>query len=283
MNRLSVFYEHIADAVQQSGLPLEEVCARVKGFGFDAVEMDAQRLLKEWDIIMPALKKAGIGVNCIYNFFDFGLTEDSLAADCAEAQNIVDLCVRADCGKILAVGGFLKGGEIVRRSPAYEARRIRMAKALEQLVALAAEKNITVVMEDFDSLTAPFSTAEELLWFMENVKGMRCGFDMGNFQYCEQDAAAVLPDFLPYISAVHCKDRGWTDNGSEPKRTVAERKMYSVAVGDGDLDIAGMVKTVLDTGYTGALAAEHFGSADQLRDMERSAKFLRGLLENAGA
>lgn len=281
MNRLSVFYEHITDAVNQTGLSLGEVCAKVKSFGFDAVEMDAQRLLKEWDIIMPVLQANEIGVNCIYNFFNFGLTEDSLAADCAEAQKIVELCVRANCDKILAVGGFLKGDEIVRRSPAYETRRVRMAKALQQLVELAAEKNIVVVMENFDSLTAPFSMAEELLWFMENVKGMRCGFDMGNFQYCEQDAVTVLQDFLPYISAVHCKDRGWTDNGSEAKETVSGRTMYSVAVGDGDLDIAGMVKTILDTGYTGVLAAEHFGSKDQLGDMERSAKYLRSLLGNA--
>lgn len=281
MNRLSVFYEHIADAVNQTGLSLGEVCAKVKGFGFDELEMDAQRLLKEWDTIMPVLRETGLGINCIYNFFDFGLTEDSFAADRAEAEKIVDLCVRAGCGKILAVAGFLKGDEIVRRSPAYESRRVRIAKALEQLVELAAEKNITVLMEDFDGYSAPFSTAEELLWFMENVKGMRCGFDMGNFLYCEQDAAAVLPDFLPYISGVHCKDRGWTDNGCEAKNTVAGRTMYSVAVGDGVLDIAGMLKTVLETGYTGTIAAEHFGSTDQLRDMERSAEYLRGLLENA--
>ena len=53
--------------------------------------------------------------------------------------------------------------------------------------------------------------------------------------------------------------------------------MYPVAVGDGDLDMAGMVRTILDAGYTGVFAAEHFGSADQLRDMERSAQYLKNL------
>ena len=87
----------------------------------------------------------------------------------------------------------------------------------------------------------------------------------------------VLPDFLPYISAVHCKDRGWAKNAGEPKITVGGRAMYPVAVGDGDLDMAGMVRTILDAGYTGVFAAEHFGSADQLRDMERSAQYLKNL------
>lgn len=88
-------------------------------------------------------------------------------------------------------------------------------------------------MEDFDGDNAPFSTAAELLWFMENVPGLRCGFDTGNFLYSEEDAAAVLPDFLPYIAAVHCKDRGWAKNAGDPKITVGGRAMYPVAVGDG--------------------------------------------------
>ena len=33
MNRLSIFYEHIAEAAEQSGLSLEETCRRVKGCG----------------------------------------------------------------------------------------------------------------------------------------------------------------------------------------------------------------------------------------------------------
>ena len=222
-NQLSVFYEHIVDAQSQTGLPLETVCEKVKGFGFDFVEIDAKRLFAESETILPMLERAGLGVNCIYYFFDFGAAGGSPEADRAAAQGV------------------------------------------------------TVVMEDFDGDSAPFSTAAELLWFMQNVPGLRCGFDTGNFLYSEEDAAAVLPDFLPYISAVHCKDRGWAKNAGEPKITVGGRAMYPVAVGDGDLDMAGMVRTILDAGYTGVFAAEHFGSADQLRDMERSAQYLKNL------
>lgn len=282
MNSLSVFYEHIADAVKQSGLSLEEVCRRVKGFGFDSVEIDAKRLFSEGETVLPALHKAGLGVNCIYYFFSFGASEDCMAADREEAQRVLALCAPVQCDKILAVAGFLTEAEMDRAGEAYETRRRRMARSLEQLVELAEAQGVTVVMEDFDGVETPFASAEELLWFMQNVKGLRCGFDTGNFQYSEQDAAAVLPDFLPYISAVHCKDRSWTKNAGYPKMTVQDRAMYPVAVGDGDLDIAGMVKTILEAGYTGAFAAEHFGSADQLTDMERSACFLRALLAEKG-
>lgn len=283
MNRLSVFYEHIAEAARQTGLPLDAVCAKVKGFGFDAVELDAKRLFTECETLLPRLWNAGLDVSCLYYFFDFGSAEDWQTADREEAARILDLCKAAKCDKLLAVTGFLTEAETDRAGEAYQTRRGRMAQSLMELVRMAQEQGVTVVMEDFDGFTAPFSTAEELLWFMQNVPGLRCGFDTGNFLYSEEDAAAVLPDFLPYISAVHCKDRSFQKNAGEVNPTVLGREMYPVAVGDGCIDIAGMVKTILDAGYTGTFAAEHFGSADQLGDMERSAKYLRGLLTGSEA
>lgn len=39
MNRISVFYEHMAEAMKQENITLDEVCAAVKRFGFDGVEL----------------------------------------------------------------------------------------------------------------------------------------------------------------------------------------------------------------------------------------------------
>lgn len=278
MNSISVFYEHITDAVKQSGLSLQAVCARVRGFGFDSVELDCNRLFNEPETVLSALENAGLGVNCIYYFFDFGAGEDCLKADMEAAEKVIACCARAKCDKILVVPGFLKENEMERGSAAYETRRRRMARSISAMLPRAAEKGIRLVMEDFDGETAPFATREELLWFMENAKGLGCGFDTGNFLFSEQDAAAALPEFLPYIAAVHCKDRAMTRNDGEVKMTVKGRALYPAAVGDGDLPIRAMMETILETGYTGAFAAEHFGSAAQLRDMERSAKFLLSVL-----
>ena len=83
MNRISVFYEHMAEAMKQENITLDEVCAAVKGFGFDGVELDANRIKNEGDVILPALQKAGLCVNGIYNFFDFGSTNGSPASTAA--------------------------------------------------------------------------------------------------------------------------------------------------------------------------------------------------------
>ena len=279
MNLFSVFYEHILEAAQQSGLSVAEVCRRVKAFGYDAVEMDAKRLAGNEEEILPVLQKHGLSVNCIYNFFDFGCGETYAAADTAEAEAVLALCVRANCNKLLAVAGFLTAEETKRGSKAYGSRRDRMAESLRVLVRLAAEKGITVLMEDFDGNTAPFSTTAELVWFMENIPGLRCGFDTGNFLYSEEDALQALPKLLPYLGGVHCKDRSLRENDGTPKATVLGRKMYPVAVGDGDLPMREMVETVLQAGYTGVFTAEHFDTKHQLRDMERSAIWMREVVK----
>ena len=51
MNRISVFYEHMAEAMKQENITLDEVCAVVKRFGFDGVELDANRIKNEADAI----------------------------------------------------------------------------------------------------------------------------------------------------------------------------------------------------------------------------------------
>ena len=116
------------------------------------------------------------------------------------------------------------------------------------------------------------------MWFIRHVPGLRCGFDTGNFLYNEEDAVKSFSLFRPYIASVHCKDRAFTENTGSPCVTVANRKLYPVAVGDGNLPIEKMMRVLLDSGYTGSFAAEHFGSIEQLKCMERSAAFLKRVL-----
>ncbi len=278
MNRISVFYEHMAEAMKQENITLDEVCAAVKRFGFDGVELDANRLKNEVGTILPALQKAGLSVNGIYNFFDFGSANGSPESDSTETLRILRECVNIRGNCRLAVPGFLTEDELVRGSAKYEARRLRMAASLTELTAAAAKRGITVVMEEFDNLTAPYSRADELMWFMQHVPGLRCGFDTGNFLYNEEDAVKNFSLFRPYIASVHCKDRTFTENTGSPCVTVANRKLYPVAVGDGNLPIEKMMRVLLDSGYTGSFAAEHFGSIEQLKCMERSAAFLKRVL-----
>ena len=56
MNRISVFYEHMAEAMKQENITLDEVCAAVKRFGFDGVELDEQGNIKDVDTLSKNVK-----------------------------------------------------------------------------------------------------------------------------------------------------------------------------------------------------------------------------------
>ncbi len=88
----------------------------------------------------------------------------------------------------------------------------------------------------------------------------------------------MLPKFLPYITDVHLKDRGLVENGGNPCIALDGRKLYPVPVGGGVIPIEKIMKTLLENGYTGGFAAEHFGSCDQMGDMEKSIAFIRSVL-----
>ena len=75
---------------------------------------------------------------------------------------------------------------------------------------------------------------------------------------------------------MHCKDRSFTaKEGEEPKETVDGKKMYSCAVGSGCIQMKEILDQIIASGYDGYLSIEHFGSLDQLSDMERSAAYLK--------
>lgn len=68
--KISVFYEHIEKACEQTKKPLEEVLEHVKKSGIDGIEMDYDMLSSEDDeqSILTSLKKARLVISSIYGF-----------------------------------------------------------------------------------------------------------------------------------------------------------------------------------------------------------------------
>ena len=62
--------------------------------------------------------------------------------------------------------------------------------------------------------------------------------------------------------------------GETPKATVKGREMYSSPVGSGCIKMKEIVEKILASGYDDYFAIEHFGSCQQLQDIETSAAWL---------
>ncbi|BCN30099.1 sugar phosphate isomerase/epimerase family protein [Anaeromicropila herbilytica] len=262
--KLSVFYEHITEAVSQTGKSMEEILAEVAKAGIRGVEIEDRRLMNEEECIMRQLRKKGMEVNCIYGFFDFGNHPEI-----DKGMTLLDMAGRVGAKKVLVIPGFIREGE--DRELALE----NMKNVLAVLCREAENRGIQVGMEDFDDSIAPFATTKQLLWFMENVPGLTCTFDTGNFLYSEEDALDAFEALRPHIASVHCKDRSLEyKEGEEAKITIQGRRLYSSAVGSGCIPMKEIVSELLQKGYESSFAIEHFGSMNQLEDMKASAKWL---------
>lgn len=267
--RISVFYDHILQASEQSGKSLGELLSGVRTAGIEAVEINLEYLLEHGETL-ELLKQAGLGISCIYEFYEMDCKDES-----KKIRKHIETASRFHSDRILVVPGFFsqeEAEEMRALVQSYEklsdffnhnVKAQRMAEGLRDCVRTGSEADITVTVEDFDDIKSPLSCMNGVLWFLENVPGLRYTLDMGNFIYHGEDVLEAWELLKDKVSHVHCKDRG--------------EGFSSVTVGDGSIPIALLVERLKERGYDGYLAIEHFDAPMQEQCMKCSAEFLQNI------
>lgn len=275
--KISVFYDHILQAAEQSGRLVKELLYMVREAGIEAVEIRLEALLTG-DEIPALLKEADLRISCIYEFYEMGLHDEQ-----EKGRLHIDTAARFGAAKILVVPGFLSRLEAERMhacAKSYDKMTAfmeknkhvqKMAKSLSAMVTYGKEKGVIVTVEDFDGRTSPVSGMYGILWFMKNVPGLGYTLDMGNFVFSDEDVLVAWELLKDYVVHVHCKDRG-EDASRKPKKI--NRGLISVATGSGYLPIAELLVKLSAHGYDGYLAIEHFDAPNQVVCIRQSAEFL---------
>ena len=178
MRKLSVFYEHILQACEQSGKTIPEVLAFCREQGISAVEMNYSLFTSEKEVIAPMLSNAGL--------FVAGALETAEAAELAACSSTYE-----------ATSTFMAENKSIQN----------MVHALSSLAEYAALRGVSITLEDFDGFLQPFARTYPLLWFMEHVPGLRYTLDIGNFAFSDEDVSYAAWLLKDYIVHVHCKDR----------------------------------------------------------------------------
>ena len=262
--KISVFAEHLFEAADQEKITFEKALDEAAQSDINGVELDFARLEKD-DALPCTIRKHGLDIACVYVFLDFSHSEDM-----SYAVKVVDTLKRHDIKRLMAIPGFVYDGDDAAICT------VRMYKCMNRLSEICSENGIDLCLEDFDDKTAVFSTTEGLLGFMENVTGLGCAFDTGNFIYSCENALDAFEKLKEKITHLHCKDRSYTPKtGEEPKISLDNTALYSSPVGYGEMPIEKIVKELLKNGYSGYFAIEHFGSQNQISDMKKSAEKLK--------
>ena len=109
-------------------------------------------------------------------------------------------------------------------------------------------------------------------------------YDVGNYLMAREDPLAALNRVAPLVQHVHLKDwvvsdgaGGCLEAGGLPSY---DGKCYRpVAVGQGIVDIQGVLRRLAEIGYAGVLSVEYEGLGDPRNPIEESAAYLRPLLD----
>ena len=273
-NQLSVFYEHILEAAEQSGSTVAKMLEYAVSCGIDGLECDLWRLEDKANV-KAIFDNCGIKVSSIYNFFDFP-HEDKNTCE-IKYRKMHETAAYFGTNKVLCVPGFVRDNEQMT-----ECRRIA-AERLNEMCLAAKEYGVTVTLEDFDDEKSPCCTTEGLHYFMQNVSGLRYTFDTGNFRYCLESAEEAYDVLKEYIVHVHLKDRSYDTANADPNNTngkadLSGAVMYPSIVCEGVIGIDKLISKLASDGYSGRFAIEHFGAVNQAEYMKKSAENIRRIL-----
>lgn len=277
---LSVFYDHIEEAAQQTGKSTSEILKRCHEFGIRGVEINFSFLDENKKRVCSELCDSGMKISCIYEMFDFAGDRDT-----SKGKRMIEAAAEMKASRILVIPGELEGweaAELSACSDVYDATERymnqsatiqKMKCALAELVAYAANTGIQVTLEDFDGFLHPYARINQLLWFMRHVQGLKYTLDMGNFSFSNEDVVKAAEILGEYIVHVHCKDR----RESQYVKGEFCKGLGQCAAGEGYIPIKSLVKGLKESGYNGYLAIEHFGVENQLSHIEKSAAYLKRL------
>ncbi len=288
--RISVFYEHIEKACEQTKKPIREVLSYVKACGIDGVEMDYDEIANDKldhdsPNILNDLQSAGLVISSVYCFCHLDIDPQE-----QKCLNAIDLAAKNGCSRVLLVPGFFNETDAaVLGSCAHDLEQTsafmksnkavqNITEGLRRAVAYANEKQVIVTLEDFDSILSPCSRMNELKWFMENVPGIGWTLDAGNFAYSSENILDAYKLLHTYMAHVHCKDRGIENPTSNGITGAYNKGLRPVSAGDGYIPLDTIRFYLKRDGYDGWLAIEQFGLENQYDGIARSAAYLQSLI-----
>ncbi|MBQ9142942.1 MAG: sugar phosphate isomerase/epimerase [Lachnospiraceae bacterium] len=267
--KISVFFDHILQAQEQTGKSLEMLLQGVRDAGIEAVEIRLAYLVEHGEVL-DALKQADLKVSCIYEFYEMEHANES-----EKARRHIETAVQTGAGRVLVVPGFLKGFEakrMQRKMPnareiehfmSHNKKILRMKEGLSYIAKVGQEKGVIVTVEDFDDKNSPLSGMHGIHWFLKQIPQLQYTLDTGNYLFYGEGVSEAFELLKDRITHVHCKDRQEGDNAS-------------VAVGTGYIPFKEILRRLKAMDYEGYLAIEHFDVEDQEDCMRKSAAFLKG-------
>lgn len=237
--------------------------------------------------IKQCAQRNGIEVVCLtpYNSFFNSLDEAERQREIAAIQKVIGYCAYFGAGYIRIYGGNLVAGDTEK----LQERRAKLIDSMRVLGDLAAEKNVTLVIENHFNTMAVSARDSAALIHDINHKAVRILYDQANLTFTEnEDYKKAIAIQQQYVRHIHVKDlvfkEGMPFSSSDVARPdESERNVYTRIVGEGIVPWPEILRLVKEQGYDGWLSLEYERRwhPDDIPDasigMKRSLEYLRSI------
>jgi len=256
---------------------------KVKEIGFNVVQMGPEVYYSYKEpsrrkSLKRALRSAGIEVTTVFAGFegeDYSdipavirtvgfLNRERVRERIEVSKNIADFTAWLGVKIMAAHVGFIPSDE---RSGEFR----QIYDAVCEVADYCAERGL------FFSFETGQEKPEELLRFIKlmNRRNTRVNFDTANLLlYGKSQALPGIEVLKDYIINVHVKDGYWP----KEKDKIGDQ----APIGQGEADIKGCVKKLVEVGYRGPLIIEREAGEDRIGDILRAKEFLEDAKREAG-
>jgi sugar phosphate isomerase/epimerase len=152
-------------------------------------------------------------------------------------------------------------------TPVFERALPSIIAAAKEIAQYAAGKGITTSLENHGFFV---QSADRVRRIIHGVgePNFKTTLDVGNFVCTDDDPTAAVPQNLPYAMIVHFKDfyiRPATQNPGEGWfRSRGGKYLRGAIVGNGDIDLRSVARSIKESDYSGFASIEFEGSEDCL-------------------
>ena len=193
--------------------------------------------------------------NSYFNSLDEAVRQKELAA----IEDVIGYCDFLGAKYIRIYGGNLVAGDTEK----LEERWAKLVESLRYLGDKAAEKGVTLVVENHFNTMAV--SAKQSAKLMEDVNhpAVRILYDQANLAFTgNEDYVQALQTQQQYVAYMHVKDLVFKEGVAFTSSDVAhpkeeERNVYTRIVGEGVLPWPEILRAVKERGYDGWLSLEY--------------------------
>lgn len=250
--RIAAFYENIKEGTEYLGISMKEACMDLKEAGMELLYISGSSFQEDRDEVIQLLKETELKIEGLHQWVDFAHNPES-----EEYKQTLKDAKMLGAANVLFVPGFIRDEEESQR----EYLIMNMIKGMSHAVAYGEKIGMPVSMEDFDGMSAPYNCISGLKRFMDEIPGLKCSFDTGNFIMYHENEMDAFACFNDRLCTIHLKDRKATPYyaGNIPNICADGSRSYSCPIGDGNIHIEELIARLQGQNYEGNLIVEMYG------------------------